>query len=83
MTPYFTKRILIKGEYVNFYFNRIYTADGIRYHVSCLDKKGKSHGFKMKELLGRWVLASPSKCVLWIKSLEVELERAILESLAE
>jgi hypothetical protein len=83
MTPSFTKLIHIKDGYVNFYFNRIYTVDSIRYHVSCLDKRAKSYGFKMKELLGRWVLANPSKCVLWIKNHEAKLEKAILESLSE
>jgi hypothetical protein len=83
MTPHFTKRIHTPNGYVNFFFNRIYTAEGIRYHVSCLDTKNKSHNFKMKELLGHWVLAHPSKCVLWIENIEIELEKAILESLAK
>jgi hypothetical protein len=82
MTPNFTKWIqTTNAGLVNFYFNRIYTAEGVRYHISCLDKKNRSHNLTMKELLGKWVIAHPSKCVLWIRSIEKEFEQAVLESL--
>jgi hypothetical protein len=81
MTPYFTKRIKTPHGHVNFYFNRLYTVEGIRYHVSCIDTKRKTHTFLLHELVGQWVFVNPAKCVLWIKKLEKEFEMAIQESL--
>ena len=83
MTLYFTKRIRTPHGHINFYFNRMYTVEGVRYHVSCIDDKRKTHAFQLQELLGQWVFAHPGKCVLWIKKLEKEFEKAILESLAK
>jgi len=82
MTPYFTKRIQTQNGFVNFYFNRIYTVEGIRYHVSCFDKSSKVYMFNMAEIAGQWLLSHQSKVPQWIKKLGAELETAILESFA-
>jgi len=82
MTPYFTKRIQTFNGLINFYFNRIYTAEGIRYHVSCMDIRRKTHAFSMVEMLGQWIVAHNCKCPTWIKNLEKDLEQAILESIS-
>lgn len=81
MTPYFTKRIQTHNGFINFYFNRVYTAEGIRYHISCLDPRRKAHAFNMVEMLGQWIVSYNSKCPVWIKGLEDELEQAIRESM--
>jgi hypothetical protein len=83
MTLNFTKRVETQYGFVNFYFNRIYTVDGIRYHISCKDKKGKTYEFQLFEMLGQWIFTNNSKCPLWIKALEKDFERAILQSLAK
>lgn len=83
MTPYFTERIETHHGYINFYFNRIYTAEGVRYHVSCFDKRQKVHAFIMKQLLGQWTLDHPSQCLLWIRNLEPEFVNAILKNQAK
>jgi hypothetical protein len=81
MTPYFTKRIQTFSGFINFYFNRIYTVEGIRYHVSCMDTRRKTHAFNMVEMLDQWIIAHNCKCPAWIKNLEQDLEQAILESI--
>ena len=80
MTPYFTKRIRTLYGYINFYFNRIYTAEGVRYHISCMDTRRKTYAFNMVEMLGHWIVSHNSKCPNWIKNIEKELEQAIRES---
>jgi hypothetical protein len=83
MTPYFTQRIESPYGYINFYFNRIYTVDGVRYHISCKDVKGRSYAFEVMELVGHWIISHTSKCPLWIKKLEPQFEKAISKSLAK
>jgi hypothetical protein len=82
MSPYFTKRIETRYGAINFYFNRIYTVEGVRYHVSGVEKDKKVLIFTMKELLGIWHIANAISCPNWITALEPEFEKAILANLA-
>lgn len=77
--PHFTKRIEVDKAYLSFYFNRIFTADGTCFHISVVDKERKTQAFNMIKKDGVWVLSNPDNCPSWIKELEKEFSRLILE----
>jgi hypothetical protein len=77
---HFTKRIEVEGYFYSFYFNRIYTVEGVRYHVSVVDRNRKAHSFNMKKDEGKWVLANPRKYSGWIVKLESKLSDIIIEN---
>ena len=83
MTPYFTKRIKTPYGYINFYFNRVYTVEGVRYYISGNDNKRKAYMFDMAEVAGHWLIVYNTKVPAWIKSLQDDLEKAIKENLAK
>ena len=74
---HFSARIKTSQGYLNFYFNRIFSADGVRYHVSVLGKDKKSLMFNMEEKQGRWYLANPSNCPDWLVNVEPRLSDKI------
>ena len=82
-TPYFTRLIDTLNGYIKFYFNRIHSVEGIRYHISCMDRRRKVYTFHMVEMLGQWIITPNSKSPIWIKSLEQEFEKAIRDSFCE
>jgi hypothetical protein len=61
----------------------IYTAEGIRYHISVVDKDRKAYSFKMKEGQGRWVLANRKICPYWILQLESQISDIIKDNQTE
>ena len=79
--PYFTSKLKTPLGILNFYFNRIFTAEGIRYHVSVIDHERKAHSFNMEETGEVWKLVNGSNCPDWITILEKEIEQAILKHL--
>jgi hypothetical protein len=81
--PYFTKRIKTDRGDLNFYFNRIYTAEGLRFHISVIDKDKKSHAFNVQEDNGKWFLVNAPNCPYWIADLEKQFEKAIIEHLKD
>jgi hypothetical protein len=78
---HFTQRIRVPLGYFNFYFNRIYTIDGVLFHVSVIDNLKKLHMFNMTEFNGKWIIANPANCIQWIVVLENELSDAIIQHL--
>ena len=80
MAPHFTRLIESQYGYIKFYFNRIHTVEGIRYHISCMNIRGQVYSFQMTEMLGQWIIVSNCKCPLWIKDLEDDLAKAIKEN---
>lgn len=76
--PKFSKKISTDQRNFEFHFNRIYTVDGREYHVSVKDHYS-SHHFLMNEGEGQWRISEATKTVEWIKDLEPELGKAILE----
>ena len=81
--PHFTKRIHSSlGDY-NYYFNRIYTATGMRYHVSVIDKDKKVHMCLMEKKEGIWQLLDPEKCEELFILVEQELQKAIIQHLQD
>jgi hypothetical protein len=80
--PNFTKRILVRDKFnPEFLFNRIYTVDGVRYHVSVMDADRHVFAFNMEEKYGRWKIINAPKIPDWIMNIEKELEDAIFENL--
>jgi LEA14-like dessication related protein len=81
MIPYFTKRLEIENSYINLYFNRIYTAEGAKYHVSCIDPKSrKVISFYMTENWGKWAVVNSQNCPDWIQKLEPTFSEYILSN---
>jgi hypothetical protein len=80
--PHFSKHITTPVGNRTFYFNRIYTVNGVKYHVSAQD--GISYYFMMKERNGSWIIDVDKDGIPdWIMEVEKELERAIYEHLGK
>ena len=80
----FTQRLYIRdGFHPIFFFNRIYTANGTKYHVSVMDKYNESYFFIMENKDGSWKIINAPKLPDWIMNLEEQLEHAILEHIIE
>ena len=78
MIPHFTKRIEVGNEYVNFYFDRIYTIEGTRVYVSLIDKESRNViMFIMCENEGRWSIIDPQNYSDWLIELEPRLSEII------
>jgi hypothetical protein len=79
---HFTHVIRTKDGNLNFYFNRIFTAQGVRYHVSVLPKQGKMISFRMQKENNRWYIDNPKDCPEWIVNLEPVFSDAIIENMS-
>ena len=76
--PYFNT--IIGGH--RFAFNRIYTIDGTKYHVSVKDGS-TSHYFMMDDRHDSWVFSERNQDLpKWIVECEKQIEQAILNHLA-
>ena len=73
---------LEKKTYV-FHFNRIYTVDGVCYHISFRTQGYISHYFMMEEDKGRWYLSDLALLPEWLIDMEQELENVIKENTNE
>jgi hypothetical protein len=79
---HFNKQIPTKKGLLNFYFNRIYTVAGMKYHVSV--RHGNSpHYFMMGDGKEHWHFSDPKILPEWIIELESFLEEAINEHLKD
>jgi hypothetical protein len=74
----FTTRIQTKDGAFQFYFNRIFTTNGVRYHISVMDRQNKSHVFYMELENGSWHLVDESRTPDWIVSVQSDLQLAII-----
>jgi hypothetical protein len=78
----FSKRILIENGFnPEFFFNRMYTVNGINYHVSVVDRYRQAYFFNMEQTSDRWRIVNAPKVPDWIMNIEKKLEEAIFESL--
>jgi hypothetical protein len=64
-----------------FHFNRIYTVNGVAYHISVRSAANLSHNFMMQEKNGGWCLGDLSGLPQWLIEMEKKFEAAIIESL--
>jgi hypothetical protein len=60
-----------------FHFNRIYSVDGLMYHVSVKNLNNYSHNFLMVQKDGHWFFKDIKVTPQWIIELEPQLEAAI------
>ena len=81
--PHFSKRITSKEGDLNFYFNRIYTATGMRYHISVVDKNKKTHMCLMEKINEHWQIVDRNNCDELFLGTEPELRKAIVRHLQE
>jgi hypothetical protein len=79
---HFTKRITIGQSFLNFYFNKIFTVEGIRYHVSVVGTDKKAYSFNMELKENDWVLSNPRNCPSWITDLEKEFSQTINDNIS-
>jgi hypothetical protein len=83
-TSYFTKRFISQHGLLNFYFNRINTAEGVRFHVSCADGGEKTcYMFLMQEVLGQWHISDRRNAPEWLLSMEKNCSDFILEQMRQ
>jgi hypothetical protein len=78
---HFTKRIQTSKGHLSFFFNRLFTADGLRYHVSVVDNNRKAIMFNMEQSEGRWYFVNPANCPDWLVNIEPLLSDCIIEHL--
>ena len=77
----FKERILIEhGFTAEFFFNRIYTVSGSRFHIFLKDHNKQSFFFNMDlDISGSWKIINAPKIPNWILDLEKQLETSIIE----
>lgn len=80
--PHFKKTLPVKevGN-LDFYFNRIYTVSGLRYHVSVMDRSSKSFHFTMEAQGAKWKIIPVPEPPDWILNLEERLADAVMHHL--
>ena len=77
--PAFTKTIDTEYGNLNFYFNPIYTAEGVRYHVSAIAKDNSLKIFHLEPVGGSWRLVEKDSKQYWLIAIEQKLSEAILQ----
>ncbi len=75
--PHFTKHIVTSIGRLEFFFNRIYTVNGIRYHVSVKDNKRLTHAFYMETKNSNWQIVKVPAPPDWVLEVESQLAGTI------
>ena len=78
----FSKRISIEpGFEPEFHFAKIYTIQGVRFHVSVVDKEGQAWAFNMvlKEL--EWIIINGPQVPCWVMDKEEQLQEIIIDNM--
>jgi hypothetical protein len=78
---HFFKKLEIDNTSINFYFNRIHTVEGDRFHISVYGKDKKAYSFLMKQEGEGWKLIHPDNCPDWIIKAEDQLSNIIIETI--
>lgn len=80
MITTFTRKIFLEPHFqAEFFFNRIYTAGGIRFHVSVIDKTGELCHFDMMEKWNKWRIIAAPQPPEWVMKLQDTLDKIICE----
>ena len=77
----FSTRVTVEPEFdTAFYFTKIYTIQGIRFHVSVTDIEDQTWAFSMvlKDL--KWKIINAPQVPSWIMDIEKELHEIILDN---
>ena len=78
---HFFKHLEYYKTYLNFYFNRIFTVEGDRFHISVVGTDKKAYSFLMQQKGISWHIVNPDNCPAWIVELEEKLSHTIIELL--
>ena len=77
----FTKRVLIdEGFNPAFFFTKICTLNGVRFHVSVIDLEDQAHNFNMDLKGEQWRIINCPLIPDWIIDVEKQLQEIIIES---
>ena len=80
----FSKRIQTKeGFHPSFFFTKIYTIQGVRFHVSVIDKDNRAHAFYMELIHLEWKITNAARLPDWIIDVENELQEIIFGSMTD
>jgi len=75
---HFMKRMETPMGHLSFYFNRIHTAEGMRFHIS-VRLKGQPIAFNMHLVEGDWMLVNSENCPVWLSEVQTALSDTIKE----
>jgi hypothetical protein len=78
----FTRRIVVEGFSLRFFFHKMYTVKGISFHISVADRNNRSHFFNMEQTASGWRIVNAPKVPDWLIRTEQQLVNAIEEELA-
>ena len=78
----FTRRIVVEGFSLRFFFHKMYTVKGISFHISVADRNNRSHFFNMEQSPSGWKIVNAPKLPDWLIKIEQDLAEAIEEELA-
>ena len=79
----FTKRVTIEpGFDPEFHFTKIYTINGVRFHVSVRDAE-LPYAFNMELKNLEWKIINAPEVPSWIINAEKQLEEIILENMLD
>ena len=80
----FSKRVTVEpGFEPAFFFTKIYTIQGVRFHVSVIDMEDQAWAFNMVLKNLEWKIINAPEVPLWIISAEKQLEEIILENMLD
>ena len=80
----FTKRVTIEpGFDPEFHFTKIYTINGVRFHVSVIDMEDQAWAFNMVLKNLEWKIINAPEVPSWIINAEKQLEEIILENMLD
>ena len=78
----FTKRVLIEpGFNPAFFFTKIYTIKGVRFHVSVIDMDNLNYNFNIELRSLEWKIINAPELPDWIINIEEQLQEIILEKM--
>ena len=77
----FTKRILVEGGFtLAFFFTKIYSMRGVRFHICVIDIEDRAHNFNMELKNLEWKIIDAPKVADWIINVEPSFQQAVLEN---
>ena len=77
-------RITVEPEFdTAFYFTKIYTVQGVRFHVSVTDIEDQTWAFNMVLHNLEWKIINAPQVPSWIMDVENQLEEIILENILD
>ena len=73
----FSHRFKTDWGVFTFYFNGIFTVEGIRYHISTIDRDRKVIMFYMELIENNWKIVNPGNYPSWVLELQTKFSDAI------